>query len=98
MSPRWPSLSMSSCRMICILFLFAPVAKSISAWPAEADRYIKAPAKVRGRYGCLCCDVDTLFDNRVVLTARKREPFEAQGRQASRSPKYEPVLRPGRPA
>src|SRR5216683_4665560 len=25
MSPRWPSLSMSSCRMICMVFLFAPV-------------------------------------------------------------------------
>src|ERR1700747_3462594 len=29
MSPRWPSLSMSSCRMIFILFSFAPVAKSV---------------------------------------------------------------------
>src|SRR5580700_73173 len=28
MSPRWPSLSISSCRMISITFLFAPVPKS----------------------------------------------------------------------
>src|SRR6266851_1521344 len=28
MSPRWPSFSMSSCRMICILFPFAPVTNS----------------------------------------------------------------------
>src|SRR5216683_8385530 len=28
MSPRWPSFSMSSCRMICMAFLFAPVTNS----------------------------------------------------------------------
>jgi hypothetical protein len=40
-----------------MVFLFAPV---------------KAPATVRGRYICLCCDFSTAFQKRFVLTAQKR--------------------------
>src|SRR6266404_9039162 len=43
MSPRWPSFSMSSCRMICMVVLFAPVTDSTG--PAEAGRYIRRPRK-----------------------------------------------------
>src|SRR5712691_582024 len=59
MSPRWPSFSMSSCRMICILFLFAPVQRRQRESAAATSAF--------------AATMPTASEIVLVLTPQKRE-------------------------